>query len=117
VLRNLDKRSLHILPQLIFLKNRYSKKEIKLDTEFAIITVMTHKIMDLWKVTYYFPKSKRRLTNYLNLVTLQDMPYKDIDIFELLEYQSGFKSFASLEIFCKRLSRGQVFLRKRTTID
>lgn len=37
-------------------------------------------------LTYYFPKSKRKLMAYVNLLNMQDMNNKDIDLFKVLEF-------------------------------
>ncbi|CAD8209165.1 unnamed protein product [Paramecium pentaurelia] len=61
-------------------------KNVKLlKQEFVIISILAHTYLDMFQIIYYFPRSKRKLMTYINILDFQEMDFKDHVIFNLID--------------------------------
>ncbi|CAK76356.1 unnamed protein product (macronuclear) [Paramecium tetraurelia] len=68
--------------------------------EYIIITIQAHNIFDMFRIMYYFPKSRRRLMTHISILQFQEMDFRDNLIFDLLEYNE-YKTYQDIEVYVK----------------
>ncbi|CAD8109218.1 unnamed protein product [Paramecium primaurelia] len=73
--------------------------------EYIIITIQAHNIFDMFRIMYYFPKSRRRLMTHISILQFQEMDFRDNLIFDLLDFNE-YKTYQDIEIYVKSQKSG-----------